>query len=124
MDNANSFSTISSASASSIVFFHKINLFTIHRATAHAVCMARTAAERNVGLSAKRVKETFLWFHLVDTLPPYYIVAKTKTIATLLFRLWLSFHSELCVGIVILVDSSGRILNLTQIPNSSKLPLR
>jgi len=30
------------------------------------VCMARTAATRKFGLSAKRVKEPFLWFHLVD----------------------------------------------------------
>ena len=30
------------------------------------VCMVRTAAARKFGLSAKRVKEPFLWFQLVD----------------------------------------------------------
>ena len=30
------------------------------------VCMVRTAAARTLSLSAKRVKEPFLWFQLVD----------------------------------------------------------
>jgi hypothetical protein len=55
MDNAKSFSTVKSVSAS-IVFFHKINLFTNHPTMAPEVCMARTAAARKFGLSAKRVK--------------------------------------------------------------------
>jgi hypothetical protein len=65
MDNANSFSTIRSVSAS-IALFHKINLFTNHPTMAPEVCMVRTAAARKFGLSAKRVKEPFLWFQLVD----------------------------------------------------------
>ena len=60
MDNANSFSTIKSASAS-IAFFHKINLYTNHPTMAPEVCMVRTAAARKFGLSAKRFKEPFLW---------------------------------------------------------------
>jgi hypothetical protein len=65
MDSANSFSTVKSASAS-IAFFHKINLFTNHPTMAPEVCMVRTAAARKFGLSAKRVKEPFLWSQLVD----------------------------------------------------------
>jgi hypothetical protein len=65
MDNANSFSTVKSASAS-IAFFHKINLYTNHPTMAPEVCMVRTAAARKFGLSAKRVKEPFLWSQLVD----------------------------------------------------------
>ena len=60
MDNANSFSTIKSASAS-IASFHKINLiFTNHPIMALEVCIVRTAAARKFGLSAKRGKEHFL----------------------------------------------------------------
>ena len=65
MNNANSFSTIKSASAS-IAFFHKINLFTNHPTMAPEVCMVRTAAARKFGLSPKNVKEPFLWSDLVD----------------------------------------------------------
>ena len=65
MDNANSFSTIKSASAS-IACFHTINLFTNHPTIAPEVCMVRTTSARKFGLSAKRVKEPFLWFQLVD----------------------------------------------------------
>ncbi len=65
MDNANSFSTVKNASAS-IAFFHTINLFTNHLTMAPEVCMVRTVAARKFGLSAKRVKEPFLWFQLVD----------------------------------------------------------
>ena len=65
MDNANSLSTIKSASAS-IVFFHKINVFTNHPTMAPNNCMVRNAAVRKFGLSAKRLKEPFLWSQLVD----------------------------------------------------------
>ena len=65
MDNANSFSTVKSASAS-IAFFHKINIFTNHPTMAPEVYMVRTAAARKFDLSTKRVKEPFLWFQLVD----------------------------------------------------------
>ena len=64
MDDANSFSTIKSASAS-IAFFHKIFFYTNHPTMALEVCMVRTAAARKFGLSAKRVKEPFLWSQLV-----------------------------------------------------------
>jgi hypothetical protein len=64
MDNANSFPTIKSTSAS-IAFFHKINLYTNHLTMASEVCMMRTAAAIKFGLSAKRVKEPFLWSQLV-----------------------------------------------------------
>ena len=65
MDNANSSSTVKTASAY-IAFFHEINLFTNHPTLAPEVCMVRTATARKFGLSAKRVKEPFLWFQLVD----------------------------------------------------------
>ena len=65
MDNANSFSTVKSASAT-IAFFHKINFFTYHPTLEPEVCMVRTAAARKLGRSAKRVKDPFLWFQLVD----------------------------------------------------------
>ncbi len=65
MNSANSFSTIKSASAS-IAFFHKINLFDNHPTMAPEVCMVRTDAARKSGLSAKRVKEPFMWSDLVD----------------------------------------------------------
>jgi hypothetical protein len=65
MDKANSFSTIKSASAY-IAFFHKINLFNNQPTMAPEVCMVRTATTRKFGLSAKRVKEPFLWAQLVD----------------------------------------------------------
>jgi hypothetical protein len=66
MDNANSFSTIKSVSAS-IAFFHKIKFYTIHPTMAPEVCIERTAVARNFGLSAKsRVKEPFLGSQLVD----------------------------------------------------------
>ena len=59
------FSTVKSASAS-IAFFHEIKLFTNHPTMAPEVCMVRTTAARKFGLSAKRIKEHFLWFQLVD----------------------------------------------------------
>ena len=59
------FSRIKSASAS-IAFFHKINLFTNHPTGAPEVCMMRTTTARKIGLSPKRVKESFLWLNLVD----------------------------------------------------------
>ena len=65
MNSANSFSSIKSASAS-IVFYHKINLFTNHPIMAPEVCMVRTTATRKFGLSPKRVKEPFMWTDLVD----------------------------------------------------------
>jgi hypothetical protein len=65
MDNSNSFLTVKSASAS-IAFFNKINLFTNQSTMAPEVCMVRTSAARKFGLSAKRVKEPFLWLQLVD----------------------------------------------------------
>jgi hypothetical protein len=65
MDNVNLVSTVKSASAS-IAFFHKINLFTNQPTMAPEVCMVRTAAARKFSLSALRVKESFLWFQLVD----------------------------------------------------------
>jgi hypothetical protein len=119
MNNANSFSTIKSASAS-IAFFHKINIFANHSTMALEVCMVRTAAARKFGLSAIRVKDPFLWFQLVDCAVLYN--NQTKALVTLL-RLWLSFYSLLCVVIVMLLDSSGRIFNLNRILALSKLPL-
>ena len=65
MDNANSFSTIKSASAS-IAFFSKSNLFTNDTTMAPEECMTMTVAARKFDLSAKRIKEPFLWFQLVD----------------------------------------------------------
>ena len=60
MDNANSFPTTKSASAS-ISLFHKIIFYTIHLTMAPEVCMERTFVARKFGLSAKsRVKEPFL----------------------------------------------------------------
>jgi hypothetical protein len=64
LDKANPFSTTKSASAS-IAFFHKINVFANHPTIAPEFCMVRTAAGK-FGLSAKRVKEPFLWSQLVE----------------------------------------------------------
>ncbi len=64
MDKANSFSTIKSASVS-IAFFYMINLFT-NPTMAPEVCVVRIAAARKFDFSTKRVKESFLWFQLVD----------------------------------------------------------
>ena len=65
MDIAKSLSANTSASAS-IAFFHNKNLYTNHPTMASEACMERTAAARKFGLSAKRVKEPFLWSQLVD----------------------------------------------------------
>jgi hypothetical protein len=65
MNSSKSFSTIKSASTS-IVFFHKIILFTNHPAMALEVCMVRTTSTRKFGLSPKRVKERFMWMDLVN----------------------------------------------------------
>ncbi len=65
MDDGNSYSTIKSASES-IVFFHKIILFTHHPIGALEVYMVRTRAAKKIGLSPKRVKDPFLGTHLVD----------------------------------------------------------
>ena len=65
MGKANSFSAMKRASAC-IAFFHKINLLNNHLTMAPKVCMVRTATAIKFGLSAKRVKEPFLWFQLVD----------------------------------------------------------
>jgi len=65
MDKANSLSTIKSASAA-IAFFRKINLFNFLPTLAPKECMMRTTTARKFGLSAKRVKDPFLWFQLVD----------------------------------------------------------
>jgi hypothetical protein len=115
MNNASSFLTIRSASAS-IAFSHKINLFTSHPTMAPEVCMVRTAVAKKLCLSAKRVKEPLIWFQSVDF--------EIKAIVTLLLRLWPSFYSMLCVVMVMLVDSSGNIINMNQILALSKIPLR
>jgi hypothetical protein len=65
MDSANSFSTTKIASAF-LVFLLKINVFTNLPTMAPEVCMVRRSAARKFGLSAKRVKDSFLWFQLVD----------------------------------------------------------
>ncbi len=64
------FQTIKSASAS-ITFIHKIILYTNHPTMAPEVCMIRTAAGKKKFLSAKRAKEPFLWFQLVDVVLLY-----------------------------------------------------
>jgi hypothetical protein len=64
MDNANLFSTIKSASAST-AFFHKINVFTKHPTMAPKVCMVRTTAATKFGLSAKKFKEPIFLFQLM-----------------------------------------------------------
>ncbi len=92
---------------------------------APGVCMVRTAAARKFGLSAKRVKEPFLWFQLIGIFcNDSYMVTKYNDSVTLLLQLWLSFHSVICAVIVMLVDSSGKIINLNKILALSKLPLR
>ncbi len=70
MDSSNSFSTINNASAD-IAFSHKIYLFSNHRTGAPKVCMERTTTGRKFRLSAKRVKEPFLWSHSIDFALPY-----------------------------------------------------
>jgi hypothetical protein len=96
MDNANSFSTIKSAS-SSIAFFHKINLYTNHPTMAPEVCMVRTAAARKFGLSAKRVKEPFLWSQLMDFASLY--GNQNQGYSHLVVSTMLFSHSVLCVVI-------------------------
>ena len=71
------------------------------------VCMVRTAAARKIGLSAKRVKEPFLWFQLVDFAS--FMVIITKAIVTLSSPRWLFSHLVLGVAIVTLVVLNGGI---------------
>jgi hypothetical protein len=64
-DEANSFSSIKSASAS-IAFFHNKNVFNNHPTGAPKVGMVRRTTARKFGLSGQRIKEPFAWFQMVD----------------------------------------------------------